>query len=91
MEDFPVELIEQAKHLFEKYDLNKNNLIEFDELRMLMTDLSKEIGIPQPTDEDVNKVMDDTDTNKDKKISREEFLNLFRIIYTMKMISKEEK
>lgn len=84
MDDFPVELLDQAKALFDKYDFNKNNMIEPDELKALMHDMSKEIGIPTPSDEDVMKVMDDTDTNKDRKISREEFLNLFKILYVMK-------
>ena len=84
MADFPVELFEQARVCFEKYDLNKNNLIEPDELKILMTDLANEIGIPVPSDDEVNKVLDDNDKNGDKKISREEFIDLFKIIYVMK-------
>ena len=88
MEGFPVELLDQATSYFERYDLNKNGTIEFNELKMLMTDISKEIGIPTPSDDDVAKVMDDTDINQDRKISREEFLTLFRIIYVMKNIKE---
>lgn len=83
-DDLPPELMNQAKACFEKYDLNKNDLIEPDELKLLMTDVANEIGIPIPSDENVNKVLDDTDINGDKKISREEFLTLFKIIYVMK-------
>ncbi len=84
MEDFPDELLNQAKTYFQKYDVNNNGAIEFKELRTLMIDISKEIGIPSPSDDDVAKVMDDTDVNKDQKIFLDEFLSLFKIIYVMK-------
>jgi Ca2+-binding EF-hand superfamily protein len=78
------ELIAQANKCFDNYDLNKNGTIEYDELKLLMTDVAKEMGIPVPSDEDVMKVMDDTDINKDRKISKEEFVTLFKIIFVMK-------
>lgn len=89
MEDFPIELIDQAKVYFGKYDHNGNGFIEFEELKLLMTDLANDIGIPCPSDGDVQKVMDDTDINKDRQISKEEFLSLFKIIYVMKNIKKD--
>ena len=88
-EELPKEFKDQAMLYFTKYDTNNNDLIEPDELKCLMTDVAKEIGIPAPTDEDVEKVLDDTDMNNDKKISREEFLTLFKIIYVMKNMKKD--
>ena len=84
MDDFPSDIADQAKVFFDKYDLNKNKVIDPEELKLLMTDVSKEIGIPVPCDEDLAKVMDDIDLNRDEQISQEEFLNLFKIIYMMK-------
>lgn len=83
MDQFPPELLTIAKDMFNQYDLNKNDLIEFDELKLLMNDLAKKLSIPQPSDSDLEKIMEDTDTSKDGKISREEFLKLFSIIYVM--------
>jgi Ca2+-binding EF-hand superfamily protein len=88
MDEFPLELVEQAKTLFEKYDKNKNNSIEFVELQALMYDLAKELDIPQPTNEDLQKIMDDIDINKDQAISKEEFLKLYSIVYVMKTMKK---
>jgi Ca2+-binding EF-hand superfamily protein len=89
MEEIPLELLQQAKNMFDKYDLNKNGIIEFEELKILMTDVSKEIGIPSPTEEDVERVMQDTDINRDQRISREEFTQLFKILYVMRTMKKK--
>jgi len=78
------ELTRQARILFEKYDSNGNNFIEINELKNLLDDTSKEIGIPFPSDEDVVKVMIDTDSNHDKKLGLEEFIKLYKILYLMK-------
>ncbi len=89
MEQVPNEILTQADACFDKYDFNRNNMIEYSELKELMTDVAKEIGIPSPSDEDVSTIMEDTDVNRDKRISREEFITLFKIIYTMKNIKNE--
>ncbi len=89
--EIPQEAIHEANVLFSKYDLNGNESIEISELKSLMTDLASEIGIPVPSDEDVEQVMSDTDINRDKKLCREEFLTLFKIIYIMKTISSKSK
>ena len=89
MEEIPLELIQQAKSVFDKYDLNKNGFIEFEELKLMMIDISTEIGIPSPSEEDVVRVMQDTDMNSDQKISREEFTKLFKILYVMRTMKKK--
>ena len=78
------ELTQRAKSLFTKYDSDKNNFIDLKELRNLLNDTAKEIGIPIPNEEDVGKVMVDTDKNEDKKISIEEFIKLYKILSLMK-------
>lgn len=78
------ELTKYAKLLFEKYDKNHDNFIELNELRSLLEDTSKEIGIPFPTDEDVTQVMVDMDKNNDEKICLNEFIKLFKILHMMK-------
>jgi hypothetical protein len=69
---------------FSKYDLNKNDRIEFNELGKLMKDIAEEIEIDPPTYEDVANVMKKGDINKDSVISKEEFRELFKILYIMK-------
>jgi len=82
------ELTQHAKVLFERYDKNKNNFIEINELRNLLEDTSKEIGIPYPTDEDVTQIMVDTDKNNDEKICLNEFIKLYKILHLMKTESQ---
>ncbi len=74
----------RAENLFSKYDADKDDYIEINELKNLLDDTAKEIGIPYPNDEDVEKVMLDTDKNKDNKISREEFIKLYMILCLIK-------
>jgi Ca2+-binding EF-hand superfamily protein len=89
MGDFklPDNLIKEAHSMFNKYDRDNNNSIDKNELRNLLSDLSSEIGISMPSDEDVEQIMYDVDLNHDKKLSRDEFLTLFQIIYQMKNLN----
>jgi Ca2+-binding EF-hand superfamily protein len=82
--NLPKAIEEQARKTFHKYDLDKSNYIDLHELKVLMLDVSKEIGIPEPSEEDLKQVLIDTDKNKDNKLQLEEFLELFKIIYIMK-------
>lgn len=85
----PEKAMEEANLLFDKYDCNKNNLIELGELKSLLTDISKEIEITPPCDEDVDQLMHDIDIDKDNKISRTEFINLFKILLVMKNLNRQ--
>ena len=89
MDYMPSDLVRKAEVYFNKYDQDKSNSIEINELKDLMSDLAKEIKIPMPSEQDVSVIMDDTDINQDHRISRDEFVNLFRIIYAMKSMSKK--
>jgi len=73
-----------AESQFTKYDINKSNFIELGELKSLMRDTAKEIGIAPPDDDEIQETLKEFDENKDKKISLEEFWNLFNVLYQMK-------
>lgn len=75
---------EIAKKQFIKYDTNKSNFIELGELKSLFCDVAKEISMSPPDDEEIHETLKEFDENKDKKISFDEFLNLFTVIYQMK-------
>ena len=82
--ELPKNIQDLAHQAFKKYDKDNSGFIEFKELKQLMNDVSKEIKIPIPSDEELNGVLNDTDLNKDKKLQASEFLELFKIIYIMK-------
>lgn len=86
--EFPSDLEQQALIKFKTYDLDHSNFIEIKELKTLMTDVSKEIGIPEPNDDDIYTVLKENDRNDDNKISFEEFVDLYKVIYMMKVQSK---
>jgi Ca2+-binding EF-hand superfamily protein len=69
---------------FDKYDINKNGVIEISELKMLLLDVAKESGTDLPTDEEVSGVFEDADLDKNKVISKEEFVEFYKVIYIMK-------
>ena len=45
MEQVSDEILSQADACFDKYDINKNNMMEFSELKELITDVAKEIWV----------------------------------------------
>lgn len=88
MEDLSVDLIEEANKLFNTYDVDRSNFIEKKELYKLMIDIAKEAKIPEPTQLDIEALMNEYDVNKDDKISKEEFLHLFKMLYVLKSMNK---
>jgi Ca2+-binding EF-hand superfamily protein len=69
---------------FNKYDKNKSLFIEHGELKLLLTDVANEVGLPVPSDSEITDTLKDFDSNKDNKISQDEFVKLFDVIYQMK-------
>lgn len=73
-----------ALEYFKKYDTNTNNFIDLSELTSLMSDVAKEAGLPAPEESEIVDLLKDYDVNKDKKISQQEFLQLFEVILDIK-------
>lgn len=84
MAELPKDIKEQAIKSFHKYDLDKSGFIDLRELKKLMNDLSDEMSIPRPSEEDLKSVLEDVDENKDSKIQLNEFMELFKVVYMMK-------
>lgn len=79
--------IKAAMDHFSKYDKNNSNFIEKGELTLILTHVAKELKLPIPSDDEISQTLKDFDKNNDNKISKEEFIKLFEVIYEMK---KEE-
>jgi Ca2+-binding EF-hand superfamily protein len=80
--------VKLAEKFFKKYDTNDSNYIEQSELKKLLTDVSKEIGISPPEDVEIKELLQDYDLNKDNKISKDEFVKFFNVILEMKKDNK---
>ncbi len=65
---------------FRNADINNSGFIEKKELYILLNIIRKNLDIPLATEEDVNKELNRLDTNKDGKISKEEFRVLVKEI-----------
>jgi Ca2+-binding EF-hand superfamily protein len=74
----------KAKETFKKFDLNKNGTIELFELKLLLEDLSKDLEISPPDEDEIEAMFKEYDLNKDKKISEEEFFTLFEVFTKMR-------
>lgn len=64
--------------LFNKYDIDKNGYLDMEEIRTAMKDMYsflREMNIPF-TDYDIDKMVQDADSNSDGKIEIKEFVNL---------------
>ena len=71
-------LNEIAKAAFESVDADGSGYIEEAELKVVMSSVARDIGMPQPSDSDVSEVLRELDTNRDGRVSKDEFKVLIR-------------
>jgi len=79
--EFPTNIKDLADKCFDRYDKDGSCYIEHAELKKLLTDVSNQCGLPIPSDADVDRIKQDADINNDNKISRKEFLDLYKVIW----------
>ena len=65
---------------FKDADINNSGFIEKNELFILLNKIRKNLDIPSATEKDVNNELNRLDTNKDGKISKNEFRELVKEI-----------
>ena len=62
-----------TKQIFDEVDTDRSGSISKNEMQSAMQMFAKEMGIDEPTNEDVNKAMKDFDTDGTGKLSVDEF------------------
>ncbi|CAG9321634.1 unnamed protein product [Blepharisma stoltei] len=67
-----------AKAAFDAVDADQSGFIDEPELRTVMCSVAGDIGMDAPTDSDVRDVLRELDTNRDGRISLDEFKVLIR-------------
>ena len=84
-------LIEACKPAFNSIDADDSGSIDEKELFEVMTRASESMGSKQPTIEQVQKVMQSIDRNKDGKISFEEYVELIKFLLRDMLESEQER
>eukprot|EP01015_Nassula_variabilis_P006046 TRINITY_DN1459_c0_g1_i14.p3 TRINITY_DN1459_c0_g1~~TRINITY_DN1459_c0_g1_i14.p3 ORF type:complete len:125 (-),score=43.53 TRINITY_DN1459_c0_g1_i14:126-500(-) len=74
-------ILEKATEIFGAYDLNRNDVIEEDELRNLVSDLSVVLRLPEPDAKDIQEVLKIFDTNQDGVLNQQEFIKFVRKVF----------
>lgn len=62
---------------FSQYDIDKNSLLSKEEINTLFGGIQKDLGLPEISQDKIDKLFEDKDENKDKNIDYNEFTNLF--------------
>ncbi len=79
-------LKEKTKIIFEKQDIDKSNFLDLSEIKNLMDEFCKEIGIKPYSIEEISDTLKHFDTNKDNKISLQELVKLIRQLLSTKYL-----
>ena len=76
------ETIELVDQLFDLYDKNRKSYLTIKETVWLLTDVIEMGGEANP--EVINHLVNDMDTNKDNKITKKEFMQMYDFKSTLK-------
>ena len=74
-------MIIEARELFDSYDSNKDGKIEKSELKLILNNISEKLGIPLPTDNDINEGFKQLDRNDNNLIEFDEFIFFYEQVY----------
>ncbi len=84
-------IIKQAvEEIFAKVDKDHSGKIDRKELKTGLRIMGKEIGIPEPTDKDIDETLKALDTNNDGQIDKNEMEALVKALFEI-MIAELEK
>lgn len=68
---------------FRKVDIDGSGFLERGEFEQVLVQIAKEIGVDNPTREEVDDILDEIDENGDNRISRDEFSDLIEKVFQM--------
>lgn len=70
-----------VNEIFAKVDTDKSGKIDRKELKAGLKGLSKDIGIPEPNDKDVDETLRALDSNNDNQIDKNEMAELVKALF----------
>ena len=71
----------EARELFDSYDSNKDGKIEKSQLKLILNNISQKLGVPLPTDNDINEGFKQLDRNDNNLIEFDEFIFFYEQVY----------
>ena len=71
---------------FKEADTDKSGFIETNELTVVISKIHKKLDLPEPTKEVINEYLKQFDTNKDGKISKEEFVKVVQLMINAEQV-----
>lgn len=78
---------EVVKAAFSSVDTDGSGFIDENELKSVMQSVAGDIGMPEPSSEDVKEVMRELDANSDGRISEDEFKVLIKQVLELMLAS----
>ena len=75
-DDYKVQMIAQKS--FEMVDIDKSGIISVDELEMMITEISTNLSLQPPSRAEVRRAFRDVDSNRNNKITLDEWTILIR-------------
>ena len=79
----PKSMKKVMEEAFRKVDIDGSGFLERGEFEQVLVQIAKEIGVDNPTREEVDDILDEIDENGDNRISREEFSDLIEKVFQM--------
>jgi len=74
-------IVQTARQIFDRFDKNKDGSVEKSELKPLLSTISKQLNLPEPTDEDIENGLKELDLNKNGKLEFNEFYPFYKQVY----------
>lgn len=68
---------------FRKVDIDGSGFLERGQFEQVLVQIAKEIGVDNPTREEVDEILDEIDENGDNRISRKQFADLIGKVFQM--------
>ena len=76
-----IKMTKEAREIFDSYDSNNDGKIEKSELKLILNNISKKLGLPLPTDNDINKGFKQLDKNNNNLLEFDEFIVFYKQVY----------
>lgn len=76
-----LKITKEARELFDSFDTDNDGAIKRSELRSLIAKISKQMGLPEPSDKDFEIGFKSLDQNKNDLIEFNEFMSFYKQIY----------